>query len=979
LTKKPKPKQIMNNKPNPKLHWLLGGLLLFFTPLFGEEELLFMENFEDPSREIIATLENNPDVSTVPAGNYVVIGYKDDGGNNMNSRRQIGSEGLQVRAGGTLVGDWVFSMQDMDFQVTGFPRADEFEGEDMITKSCRLKFPNIDISDYGNLRIELTIAAGFGSGNEPDDDFYVRTRIDGGDWIEAGGFKAPSSNNVPAYYLGPRDTVTTAVMDDRLILGFFGDWEFPLTGHGSIIEIQLTGTGNAGNEDYHIGEVRLYGTPGVPIVDATLQATEATEPESGTVANPLTLTLDAPAPAGGVTFSLTPSDSRSASSLDIPSTEVTIPEGQTTAVASTGIVQDGQFTGVKIVDLFVDAPGYNREQARVLVTNVTPKPNVVIMEVQNLVPGTLDEDLFGDANGDGLRNNTQDQYIEVVNLSDSAVDMSGWRIGDDLAARHLIPDGTVLAPNQVLVVFGGGTPTGSFGGAIIQKPSGGGNGLGFNINSRAELAFLNAPFGAAVDLINMPLIQDDALAFTATLPEGHNGKDRTGSWHILSKDGPFDFGREYREANLHSNIAGSGQSLFSPGVWYDGTPYFEPENEITLTVEPSTVLESAGANAATGTITLATAAPEGGYEVSLDTSGVTMNGDGTYSPDEIDLESLTVVVPAGTTQATFAIDAVDDGVLDGDRIISFNARGGTYALPGSATLVVEDVAVSDFNVIINEINTDVDQTATDNNLDGLLDDELGDQYVELVNMSGRRVNMSGWLLTWDTGGTFAADRPVHYFPEGTWLPDGGSIVVFGKISDASARDGVFASATVQTARTKTGSIKKNGLDMRIGTDFEIKLFNQHGFLVEIIEDIAEANINQGMALTRSPDLTGELVLHLEASLFTLSSPGTQLDGIAFPGNGSIYLPQKFTGITVVNDDGVHFDPVFGWMATNGPPDVETPWVYNYDLATWWYVNPFSFTGNIWAYDFALSAWTYSNYSFYPWVYNYTSAAWELRQ
>lgn len=970
----------MNKIPNQKLHWLLGGLLLFSGPLIGQEELLYLENFEDPATEIIATPENNPDVSTVEPGKYIVIGGRDDGGNNMNARRQIGSDGLQVRAGGTLVGDWVFSMQDMDFDGTGLPRADEFPGEDMIAKSCRLKFPNIDISNYGNLRIELTIAAGFGSGNEPDDDFYVRTRIDGGDWIEIGGFKAPSSNNVPAYYLGPRDTVTTAVMDDRLILGFFGDWEFPLVGHGEAIEIQLTGTGNAGNEDYHIGEIRLYGTPGVPVVDVALQDKEVTEPESGGLANPLSLTLDSPAPAGGVTFTLAPSDSRSASSLSIPSMDVTIPEGESSLSVPVEIVQDGQFTGVKIVDIYVDSPGYNRELARVLVTNVTPKPNVVIMEVQNLVPGNLDEDLFGDANGDGLRHNTQDQYIEVVNLSDFPVDMSGWRIGDDLAARHLIPDGTVLAPNQVLLVFGGGTPQGTFGGAIVQLPSGGGNGLGFNINSRAELAFLNAPFGAAVDLINMPLIQDDALAFTAGFPEGHNGKDKTGSWHILSKDGPFDFGREYREANLHSNIDGSGQTLFSPGVWYDGTPYFVPENVITLTVEPATVVESAGTGAATGTITLADPAPSGGYEVSLVTSGVMMHDDGSFTPDEIDLDSLVVTVPAGSTEVTFSIDAVDDGVLDGDRLVTFSARGGTYALPGSATLTVEDVAVSDLNVVINEINTDVDQTATDYNLDGLVDDELGDQYVELVNMSGRPVNLSGWKLTWDTGGTFAADRPVHWFPQGTWLPDGGAIVVFGKISDVNAGDAGFASSTVQTARSADGSIKRNGLDMRITTDFEIKLFNQHGFLVEIIEDIANASITQGMALTRNPDLTGELGLHLEVSnAFLLASPGTDKDGVAFAGNGTIYLPQTFIHIDYVDASGIHGDPLFGWMASNGPPTTDSPWVYSYDLATWWYVNPFSFAGNIWVYDIDLGAWWYSNYVFYPWVYNYGSASWELRK
>jgi hypothetical protein len=952
---------------------LLTGLLIAISPAFGAEVLLYEENFEDPSREIIATPENNPDPSTVPAGSYVIVGNRDDGGDNVVARRMIGSDGLQVRAGGTLEGDWVYAFQDIDFSGVG-PRGDEFEGEGLNNRAARLKFPNIDISGYGNIRVELTIAAGFGAGNEPNDDFYVRTRVDGGEWIEIGGFKAPSSNNVPAYYQGPRDTVTTADMEDRLILGYFGDWDWPVFGNGSSLEVQLTAEGNAGNEDFHVGAIRIYGDADVKFVDASFANTQVTEPESGGIANPLTLTIGEAAPEGGVTFELTPSDGRSASSLGLPSTTVSIPAGETLLEVPVEIVQDGQFTGTKIVDLFIDAPGYNSGFARVLVENVTPLPNVKITEVLNVVPGLQPEDVFGDANGDGVYHNTNDQFIEIVNFDSQPVDLTDWRIGDDLADRHLIPEGTILAPNQVLVVFGGGTPSGTFGGATVQLPSGGGNGLGFNIDSRAEIAYLNAPFGAAVDLVNIPLQRSDMIPITEALPEGHAGRGVSASIHALSKEGPWDYGREWAADHIHSMIAGAEQRLFSPGTWFDGTPYFEAENIITLTLDTDVLLESDGTTA-TATLSLANAAPAGGYEVTLDTDGVMMQDDGTFVPDEIILDSLVVTIPEGQTSATFDVTAYNDGVLDGDRTVLIFARGGTYALNGFASLTVVDAETSDLNVVINEMFTNVNETGTDNNLDGLTDDELGDQYVELVNASGRPVNMSNWKLTWDTGGTFAAERLIHVFPDGTWVPDGGSIIVFGKISPQAANDPIFAGAIVQTARNANGGPKKNGLDMRIDETFDIKLFNEYDFLVDIIEETADSTINQGMAVTRSPDITGEAALHLEVSpVFALSSPGTQIDGTPFAGNGTIWAPMVFNRINQMYSDGNMYDPSFGWLAVENLTS-EDYWIYSFNLGSFWYVYPGSQWWAMYVYDLDVQSWLFTSYIYYPWIYNYTTDQW----
>lgn len=78
----------------------------------------------------------------------------------------------------------------------------------------------------------------------------------------------------------------------------------------------------------------------------------------------------------------------------------------------------------------------------------------------------------GDANGDGTRSASEDEFIEFVNDSNSPVDLSGYTLYDatnleTLTPRHTFPEGTVIPPKGVYVLFGGGTPSGNFGGAQV--------------------------------------------------------------------------------------------------------------------------------------------------------------------------------------------------------------------------------------------------------------------------------------------------------------------------------------------------------------------------------------------------------------------------------------------------------------------------------------------------------------------------------
>lgn len=152
-------------------------------------------------------------------------------------------------------------------------------------------------------------------------------------------------------------------------------------------------------------------------------------------------------------------------------------------------------------------------------------------------------DISGDANGDGTRDSSQDEFVELVNPTEIAVDISGWTLSDSYGLRHTFPEHSVIPAGCAAVVFGGGEPTGDFGGALVQKASSGGVGL----NNGGDSIILSN--GAA----------------SLEIAYGSNA----GSNQSLNLS-PDISGETYEK---HSEISGTGGELFSPGTQSNGAKY----------------------------------------------------------------------------------------------------------------------------------------------------------------------------------------------------------------------------------------------------------------------------------------------------------------------------------------------------------------------------------------------------------------------
>jgi hypothetical protein len=118
---------------------------------------------------------------------------------------------------------------------------------------------------------------------------------------------------------------------------------------------------------------------------------------------------------------------------------------------------------------------------------ILPRPAIRISELlADPPPGPA-----GDANGDGIRQTYADEFVEIHNYGDRAIDLSGWRLSDDDAdddAQFHFPTATLLTPGTRAVLFGGGLPRGDH---FFTDDGRIGNGL----DNRTEQIYLIDPQG----------------------------------------------------------------------------------------------------------------------------------------------------------------------------------------------------------------------------------------------------------------------------------------------------------------------------------------------------------------------------------------------------------------------------------------------------------------------------------------------------
>ena len=141
--------------------------------------------------------------------------------------------------------------------------------------------------------------------------------------------------------------------------------------------------------------------------------------------------------------------------------------------------------GAGTVELVVDAEGRDSNPVTVTFSGDAVR-NIVINELLADPPANSSDPTVGDANNDGARSGSEDEFIELINSTANDIDLSGYQLltrsgtATSDVLRHTFDPGTILQSCGAIVVFGGGDPDPSspiFGGSQILTASRGSLGL----------------------------------------------------------------------------------------------------------------------------------------------------------------------------------------------------------------------------------------------------------------------------------------------------------------------------------------------------------------------------------------------------------------------------------------------------------------------------------------------------------------------
>ena len=253
-------------------------------------------------------------------------------------------------------------------------------------------------------------------------------------------------------------------------------------------------------------------------------------------------------PSGDSSGSLTISSIQDENIEDIETIIITVESQDELIVISSSITisildDDSDSDGDGINDSDDDCPN----EAGLPEYNGCSQPLLIINEVLYDPPSGIE----GDANGDGTREAQEDEFIEFVNLG-GTLDLSGYRVHDNAQERHVFPQGTIIPSGGVLVLFGGGNPTGTFGNAIVQTASAG----ILNMNNAGDFVTVYNSNG------------EEVLTFDVE-PLSNNPDESYTRYPDLNLE-PGDDGILFYQ---HAGIGEALGAFYSPGTKIDGTNF----------------------------------------------------------------------------------------------------------------------------------------------------------------------------------------------------------------------------------------------------------------------------------------------------------------------------------------------------------------------------------------------------------------------
>lgn len=476
--------------------------------------------------------------------------------------------------------------------------------------------------------------------------------------------------------------------------------------------------------------------------------------------------------------------------------------------------------------------------------------------------------IAGDANGDGIRDAKEDEFIELVNPSGTEIDLKNYSVWVTGQLRHQFEASIILPPLSAIVIFGGGVPMGIFGNSLITTATSGSLGLGNggvkvelkNANNEIIEEFTYPNENANISWTRYPDIVGGFISHNQ-IPDTYGSSFSPGT---MLNSFPFGLDNQtYAHFPQTKGKVNEGDSLFMLPVYL-----VNPSNEGTVLTSSYIKIQD-----------------------SNDLLGFPSNTI-TFEPNEEGLKYIPILIN-------------DDLLVEGQESFEFlltDIKGGNHpevSINQSFILTVEDNDF-DFPLLLNEIHADpATGLAGDANQDGVRD-AREDEFLEFVNTSLAPVDISGFQL-------FDADVLRHTIPAGTIIQAQQAFVIFG----GGMLGGDYGKAITQTAST-------GGLNL-VNIGDQIILKDTIGTIVYAYIYEAEGANNQ--SITRFPDLAKEAIstFHSTVGNFQLYSPGKNVYGKdfselvsinkAYPSSFKVYPNPTLQSVNVEHSSNWKIDKV----------------------------------------------------------------------
>lgn len=283
--------------------------------------------------------------------------------------------------------------------------------------------------------------------------------------------------------------------------------------------------------------------------------------------------------------------------------------------------------------------------------------------------------LDGDANGDGVYSQEDDAFIEFVNTSATNMDVSGYQLWDDTTSgqlRYVIPANTWVPPGGALVIFGGGTLVGHFGGAIVLKTD---SVDGWNPNNSGEVIAFKDNTGKTILTFDSDALSNNPNESYTRFP------DVTGAF-IQHGD--------------------TTSVLFSPGTRTDGTPFDTNYVVSAISVQGqggATTISTDGATLQMEAVVMPTFAADTTVSWSVDDMTVaSISASGVLTP----AGNGTVIVQATANDGTGISDSVSITITNQTISINEDEAFGFVIYPNPVQDVLKvsaDVEVTNVSII----------------------------------------------------------------------------------------------------------------------------------------------------------------------------------------------------------------------------------------------------------------------------------------